>query len=70
MDSIIFSNIKQTLIDYYKKQDEFKDMNFAGSAINTLIDGMAYLGYYLTTYANFAINESFLDTAQKRSSVV
>lgn len=70
MNDITFNGIKQSLIDYYSQQDEFKDFNWTAPAITTLIDAQAYLGHYLLTYANFALNESFLDTAQKRSSVV
>ena len=70
MDNITFNGIRESLIEYYSKQDIFRDYNFSAPAISTLIDGMAYLGYLCTTYANFALNESFLDTAIKRSSVV
>lgn len=70
MNDITFNGIKESLIQYYSSQDEFKDFNWTAPAITTLIDAQAYLGYYLFTYANFALNESFLDTAIKRSSVV
>ena len=70
MKDITFNGIKQSLINYYSQQDEFKDINWTAPAITTLIDAQAYLSHYLITYANFALNESFLDTAQKRSSVV
>ena len=45
-------------------------MNYEASAINALIDALAYAAYHINVYANFALNESFLDTAQVRSSVV
>ena len=70
MQNITFEGIKQSLIEYYSSQDEFKDFNWTAPAITTLIDAQTYLAHYLCTYANFALNESFLDTAQKRSSVV
>ena len=66
MQNITFEGIKQSLIEYYSSQDEFKDFNWTAPAITTLIDAQAYLAHYLCTYANFALNESFLDTAQKR----
>ena len=53
-----------------KRQDSFKDLNYEASAINALIDALAYAAYHINVYANFALNESFLDTAQVRSSVV
>lgn len=70
MNDITFNGIRESLIQYYSSQDEFRDFNWTAPAITTLVDAQAYLGYYLFTYANFALNESFLDTAQKRSSVV
>lgn len=70
MDSINFFDIKQNIIDYMKRQDSFKDLNYEASAINALIDALAYAAYHINVYANFALNESFLDTAQVRSSVV
>lgn len=70
MDSITYKDIRTSLIEYYSKQNEFKDFNWTAPAVSTLIDAQAYLAYYLNTYANFALNESFLDTAIKRSSVV
>lgn len=70
MKDITFNGIKQSLIDYYSQQEEFKDFNWTAPAITTLIEAQAYLAHYLLTYSNFALNESFLDTAQKRSSVV
>lgn len=70
LDDITFNGLRESLIEYYSKQDEFKDFNFTAPAISTLIDAQAYLAWLCTTYANFALNESFLDTAIKRSSVV
>ena len=70
MNSVNFNDIKQSLIEYMKRQSEFKDLNYEASAINALLDALAYSCYYLQVYANFALNESFLDTALKRSSVV
>ena len=70
MDSINFFDIKSNIIDHMKRQDSFKDLNYEASAINALIDALAYAAYHINVYANFALNESFLDTAQVRSSVV
>lgn len=64
-----FDEIRQNLADYYKQTNEFKDVDFAGSAISSLIDSLAYCVKYLTTYANFALSECFLDSASVRSSV-
>ena len=64
-----FDEIRQNLVEYYKQTNEFKDVDFAGSAIGSLIDSLAYCVKYLTTYANFSLSECFLDSASVRSSV-
>ena len=65
-----FDDIKNNLKTYMKNQEEFKDYNFEGSALSTLIDLLSYNTHYLAMNANLAVNESFLDTATLRSSVV
>lgn len=65
-----FDNIKKDIIDHFKLNTTFSDYNFEGSALNTLIDVLAYNTHTNAYYANMIHNESFLDTAQKRSSVV
>lgn len=68
--NIDFESTKNSIINYLKNTDEFKDYNYTGSALNVLIDALAYTSTYMQMYSNFSLNESFLDTAQKRSSVV
>lgn len=70
MDSIRYNDIKESLIEHFSKQSEFKDFNFQAPGVSTLIDALAFTSYWIDSYANFALNESFLDTAIKRSSVV
>jgi hypothetical protein len=65
-----FHQIKTNLKDFLKGQSEFDDYNFEGSTINALLDVLAYTTHYNAFNANMAINETFLDTAQLRSSVV
>jgi hypothetical protein len=65
-----FSNIKQNFISYLQNQPVFKDYNFAGSALSTLIDILAYNTQYNSYYINMVANEMFLDSAIQRSSVV
>ena len=66
-----FDNIKTNLINYMKATDTtFNDYNFEGSAMNTIIDVLAYVTHVNSMNANFALNETFLDTSQLRSSVV
>jgi len=65
-----FDSIVNSLREYLNYQTEFKDYNFKGSALSTLINLLAYNTHYNGVYDNFAVNESFLDSAQKRESVV
>ena len=62
-------NIKDNLKDYLRTQDEFKDFDFEGSGFNVLLNVLAYNTHYMGMYANMALNESFLDSAQTRSAV-
>ena len=58
-----FVNIKTNLIKYLQSQDQFKDYNFAGSAMSTLLDVLSYNTQYNAYYLNMVANEMFLDTA-------
>ena len=65
-----FTNIKQNLKDYLKAQTEFKDYDFEASGLSNILDVLAYNTHINGLTSNFALNESFLGTAQLRSSVV
>ena len=65
-----FSEIKQNFITYLQSQDTFKDYNFTGSSLSTLLDVLAYNTQYNAFYLNMVANEMFLDSALQRSSVV
>jgi hypothetical protein len=65
-----FDTLKKEIVDYIKTNPTFSDYNFAGSALNTIIDLLAYNTHTNSFYANMVHSEGFLDTAQKRSSVV
>ena len=65
-----FDQIKNNLKEYLRGQSEFTDYDFEGSALSTLLDVLAYNTHYQGLYYNLAVNESFLDSASKRSSVV
>jgi len=65
-----FHSIKSELKEYLKSQDKLKDYNFEGSVINSVLDVLAYTTHYNAFNANMAVNESFLDTSQLRSSAV
>lgn len=65
-----FSAIKDSLTTFLKSQDTFKDYNFTGSGLSTLLDVLAYNTQYNGYYLNMVANEMFMDTALQRSSVV
>ena len=65
-----FDQIKNNLKEYLRGQSEFTDYDFEGSALSTLLDVLAYNTHYQSLYYNLVVNESFLDSASKRSSVV
>ena len=65
-----FDDIKTSLKEYLKGQDTFKDYNFEGSGMSTLLDVLSYNTLYYAFYSNMIANEMFLDTAQKLSSVI
>lgn len=65
-----FVDIKTSLRTYLASQSEFTDYDFTGSALNTLLDVLAYNTHYNAVLANMQANEMFIDTAIKRNSVV
>ena len=65
-----FNNIKTNLKTFLQSQDVLKDYNYEGSALNVLLDILAYNTQYNAYYTNMVANEMFLDTALLRSSVV
>ena len=65
-----FDQIKQNLKTYLQAQSEFTDYDFEGSGLNILLDILAYNTHYNAYYMNMVANESFLDTALLRDSVI
>lgn len=65
-----FDTIKSRLKDYLRSKDEFADYNFEASGLSNILDVLAYNTHFNGLTANFALNESFLNTSQLRSSVV
>ena len=65
-----FNQIKNELKIYFQQQGEFSDYNFEASGLSNLLDVLAYNTHQNALLANFALNESFLSTAQLRSSLV
>ena len=65
-----FAEIKQNLIEWLNGQNEFLDYDFEGSRLNVLCDLLAYNTLYIQQFGNAAVYESFMRTANLRSSVV
>ena len=65
-----FTEIKKKLKTSLVGSTEFADYNFEGSGLSNLLDVLADNTHFNALTANFALNESYLSTAQLRSSLV
>jgi hypothetical protein len=65
-----FDSIKSNLKNYLRGQNQFTDYDFEGAGMSVLLDVLAYNTHYNALYHNMTVNEMFLDSAVKRSSVV
>ena len=65
-----FEGISSSLVTFLQNYPQFKDYDFEGSNLRTLIDLLSYNTYLNSFYTNMAINEMFLDTALVRDSVI
>jgi len=65
-----FDQIKNNLKSFLQQQTTFQDYDFEGSGLSILLDVLAYNTHYNSYYLNMVANESFLDTAILRDSVV
>lgn len=70
LGTLDFISIKNSLVDYLKTQDTLKDYNYAGSAMQVLLDVLAYNTMYYGRYSNMIANEMFLDSAQRIESII
>ena len=65
-----FFELKDNLKLFFQQRDEFRDFDFEGSALSNILDVLAHNTHFNALLANFALNESYLTTAQLRNSVV
>jgi len=65
-----FDTIKENLKQFLKQQQTFQDYDFDGAGLSILLDILAYNTHYNSYYLNMVANESFLDSAVIRDSVV
>ncbi len=70
ISDVEFDDIKDSLKNYLKSQDEFVDYDFEGAGLSILLNILAYNTHYMAYYINMLANESFLDSAQVRNSIV
>lgn len=68
--SLDFTAIKNNLKKVLASKDEFADYNFEASGLSNILDVLAYNTHFNGLIANFALNESYLGTAQLRPSLV
>jgi hypothetical protein len=68
--SLDFDTIKANLKSHLRSQAIFKDFDFEGSNMAVLVDLLAYNTAMNSFYMNMLTAESFLDSAQLRSSVI
>lgn len=64
-----FDQILTNIVAFLKEDPAFADYDFAGSGLRVLMRALTYTTFYMAYYLTSAVNESFLDTAQLRSSV-
>lgn len=62
--------LKRSLIGFVQSKPEFSDIDYEGSAFNTIIDLLVRNTHYIAYMANMTATESFLDSAQLRANVV
>jgi hypothetical protein len=65
-----FNEIKSNFIDFLKNEGSYTDFNFDGSGVNSLVNILAFNAHYIGFYVKMLLNESFLDSAQKRDSLL
>lgn len=70
INALDFDDIKENLKIYLRSQSQFKDYEFEGAGLNILLDILAYNTHYQGYYANMVANETFLDSALFKPSVV
>lgn len=70
VSNLDFDQIKDSLKQFLKQQSEFQDYDFEGSGLSVLLNILAYNTHYNSYYLNMVANESFMDSAMLRNSVV
>lgn len=70
VQSLAYDEIRKSFVDYIKSTNEFKDYNFSASGISSLINLLAYNTHFLGYYVKMMLNETFVDSARLRESML
>jgi hypothetical protein len=70
LSELDFDKLKVNISTFIANNSNYTDYNFEGSGLSFLTDILAYNTHYNAVYLNMALSESFIDTAQIRSSIV
>jgi len=70
LSQLDFNSHKESLKQFLKSQERFKDYNFDSSNMSVMLDVLAYNTYQNSFYLNMVANEMFLDSAKLRDSVI
>lgn len=70
VNGLEFDEIKSNFINYLKKDEFYKDYMFQSSGINILLNILTYNTHYMTYYMKMLINESFVDSATLRETLM
>lgn len=70
LSNLDFGDIKESLKEYLRSQNDFTDYDFEGSVLSNLLDLLAYNTYYTAFNTNMVVNELFIDSATLRDNVV
>lgn len=70
ISSLEFEDIKTSIKEYYKKDTQWTDYNFEGSAISSYLNILAYNTHYMGYYIKMLLNEAFTDTSQTKEALI
>jgi len=65
-----YNSIKASLKNFLRNQSQFKDYDFDGANMQTLLRLLSFNTHKLAFITNMALNEAHLDSAQLRSSIL
>ena len=70
ISDLSFNGIKTNIKSFMQAKTEFKDYDFEGSNLSSLLDVLSYNTYMNAFYLNMIGSEMFIDSSQMRNSIV